>query len=295
MDKLLLDPYGLRALKGESSKSNEEEMPAKVKQVFGTLDEGKKLPKSIQKAGLKIVPFETSKHKIKQRPNMEKNIIPKHPSSVIFNGRSGSGKSNLMVNLLTRPEFYGGKNHYFDKVHLFSPTAGAMDDLCKHLIDYTPLERKDIHNEFDNDMLQDILDKQALEIDEKGIDKADKALIILDDIQADQKFLRGKSIKKVFLMNRHHGVSTWLCGQSFNLTPRACRLQANNLFIFPCSKSEHKVLIDEFTPPNKTKKDMSDMLDYATRERYNFLHINMKEQPETRYRHNLDVILKLKE
>jgi DNA replication protein DnaC len=56
---------------------------------------------------LKIVRYDTNKHKIKQRPMMEKNIIPTHASAVVFCGRSGSGKSNLLVNLAERPEFYG--------------------------------------------------------------------------------------------------------------------------------------------------------------------------------------------
>ena len=33
---------------------------------------------------LKIVKYDTNKHKIKQRPMMEKNIIPTHASAVVF-------------------------------------------------------------------------------------------------------------------------------------------------------------------------------------------------------------------
>lgn len=263
---------------------------------FNPKQKPKELPKEAAASGLKIVPFETKKHSIKQRSSMKDFIIPKHPSSTIFNGRSGSGKSNLLVNLLTKPEFYGKINgkHYFDKIHLFSPTAGDMDDLCTHLKDHANLKGDDIHNEFDQEMLMGIMDKQAKIIKKKGdISKAPKVLILLDDIQSDKKFLASKAIKRLFLMNRHYGISTWLCGQSFNLTPRACRLQANNLFMFPMGGSEMKVLLDEFTPPGLNKKEFQQLVEYATGEQYQFLHINMKAPPKERFRKNLDTILEI--
>ena len=253
----------------------------------------KELPKEVKKAGLSIVPFKTNKAQIEQRETMKQGIIPHHPSSTIFNGASGSGKSNLLVNLLTRPEFYGKRNgkHYFDKIHMFSPTAGEMDDLCQHLIDHCGLETSDIHNEFDQKLLLSILDDQQKAIKKKGIHKSPKTLLLLDDIQSDKKFLASKAIKRLFLMNRHYNTSTWLCGQSFNLTPRACRLQANNLFLFPMGGSEKKVLIDEFSPPGLTKKEFEELVDHATSEQYQFLHVAKKQPPATRFRKNLDTIL----
>jgi hypothetical protein len=52
-----------------------------------------------------------------------------------FSGRAGSGKTNLMLSLLTRPEFYAagaGKRHYFDRIVLMGPTVDS-DDLYKSL------------------------------------------------------------------------------------------------------------------------------------------------------------------
>lgn len=259
------------------------------------------LPKEVRNAGLDIVPFKTKKDKVRkdQRPLMKNGTIPTHPSSVIFNGRSGSGKSNLIVNLLTRPEFYGRDkrgDHYFDEIHMFSPTAGEMDDLPAHLQKHTPLKEKNIHNSFDEAMLLGILDKQSALIKAKGdISKAPKVLVLLDDIQADKKFLRSETIIRIFIANRHYNTSVWLAGQSFNLTPRPCRLQANNLFIFPMSGSELEVLRKEFTPAGMKSKDFVELIRYATSELYQFLHINMREPPKTRFRKNLKHVLELKD
>lgn len=256
----------------------------------------KELPREIKNLNsLKIVPFKTSKDKIKQRQIMIDKVIPSHPSSVIINGKSGSGKSNLLVNLLCRPEFYGcsPNKHYFDEIFLFSPTAGKMDDLCSHLINYTPLTQENIFNEFDQKKLISVLQEQKSDIEEKGIAKSRKLLILLDDIQADQAFLRSKAILKLFTMNRHYNTSTWLCGQSFTKTPRACRLQANNIFYFAGSQSETQKIIEEFSPPRLTKRDFEDLINEALDDQYNFLHINMRSAWRDRYRKNLDVLLRL--
>ena len=54
----------------------------------------------------KIEPVPTSKDDIKHPPLSEAGVIPKLNSSTILVGKSGSGKSVLLHNLLTRKEFF---------------------------------------------------------------------------------------------------------------------------------------------------------------------------------------------
>ena len=264
---------------------------------FIPVDSHRKLPKKILDSGLTIIPFGTDKSDIKIRDIMKDKIIPTHPSSVIFNGRSGSGKTQLMINLLCKPNFYGrdsdGKT-YFDKVYMFSPTANLGDDLCKHIVAHGNLKKDDIYNEFDETTLMSILKEQEQKIKATGIAKSPKVLIVLDDIQSCPTFLRSKTVLKIFIQNRHCNVSTWLCSQVFNKIPRACRLQANNLFVFPCSRSEQDRMVEEFAPPKHTKFEFNQLIDYAHSDPHSFLHINMKDTPKTRFRKNLDEILELK-
>lgn len=251
-----------------------------------------KLPKEVKSAGLSIIPYPTNKHKIKQRPNMESHIIPTHPSSVILNGKSGQGKTNLLVNLMTRPEFYGKINgkHYYDIIFLFSPTADGGDDLVKFL----DIPEKRIFSHFSNETLDDIIAKQKKLVEEKNdLTKTPKICMIFEDIQSDKKFMNSKSFLKCFIMCRHYNMSTFLLSQSFTKTPRACRLQCNNVLFFAGSKSEHKLIVEEFCPPRMSKNEFSDLVDYATEGDHDFLHINMREPPKTRFRKNLDQILEL--
>lgn len=246
---------------------------------------------------LKIIPYPTNKQSIKQRPFMKANIIPKHSSSVIFNGRSGSGKSNLLINLMTRPEFYGRtkpdneKTQYFDIIFLFSPTADGGDDLVRFL----KIPPKRIITTMDTKILDNIIQKQKDLIASKGLEKSPKILIIFEDIQSNAgKIMNSPSFLKCFIQARHLNISTFLLGQSWTKTPRACRLQANNIFFFPSSGSEVELLVKEFCPPHTSKKVFQELVEKATGDRYNFLHINMREPPDTRFRRNLDTILKIK-
>lgn len=250
------------------------------------------LPKECKTAGLSIVAFPTDKHQIKQRPNMEADIIPRHSSSCIFNGKSGSGKSQLLVNLMTRPEFYGpiNKKHYFDIIYVFSPTANGGDDLIKFL----KIPEKQIYTEFEPEDLDKIVNTQKAFIEKNGLLKSPKILVIFEDIQSNKKFMNSKSFLKCFIMARHLNISSFLMSQSWTRTPRACRLQANNIFFFPGSKSEHKLLVDEFNPPRLSKVEFNQLIDHATDGSYNFLHINNRAKPEEKFRKNLDEMLKLK-
>lgn len=242
---------------------------------------------------LKINKIETNKKNIKVRPLMSAGVIPSHPKRVIVSGPSGSGKTNLFMNLMTRPEFYGkddNSKHYFDEIYVFSPT-GKSDDLMEYLQKKCGIKPENIKTEFSEKDISSIVNKQKSVVESKGIEKSPKVLIVLEDIQADVKFLNSKTLKTLFMMGRHYNCSIWLLGQSYMMTPRSLRLQANNLILFPSKESEQKRIIDEFCPPHNTNKQMGDIIKYATSEPYSFLHINQDLPMDRRYRKNLTSII----
>jgi hypothetical protein len=234
---------------------------------------------------LKIEKIKTNKSKIKLRPYMEKGIIPSHPFRCILNGSSGSGKSTVLINLMTKPQFYKG---YFDRIVLFAPTAEIDDSF-----DMLDIEEDDIISNGDVDRLKDIMDEQKAFIKKKGVHKTPKVLVIFEDCQSSPKLLKHKDFLKCYIAGRHYNLSTILCSQSFTKTPRACRLQATDIIYFPSSQSENNIICDELSPPGFSKNDTQELINYATGEPYSFLYINMKQPAKTRYRKNFDEILEL--
>lgn len=245
-----------------------------------------KIPDEILKSGLKINALPTEKSKIKQRKLMEQDVIPRHPSRTLFVGKSNSGKSNLMINMLVKPDMY---HKYFDEIYLISPTANILDDLPKFL--NLPHDR--VHNELDPIIIDKIMDSQISKIEEKGIEKSPKTLIILDDIQSSPSFMRSNGLTALFVQGRHYNISTFCCIQQYKKLPKVARLQASNVFFFPSSLSEVDALVEDFTPPLMSKNDFKEMVKYATFEPYNFMHINCFCQFKERYRKNLDTMLEL--
>ena len=238
---------------------------------------------------LSIKPIKTSKDKIKQPDLAEANIIPKLGSSIIFCGRSGSGNTTLLHNLLIDKRFYG-KNKYFKNIFLFSPSA-QVDDIQKEL----DLPEACIFSNLTTapDAIEKIYHHQMQLVKKLGADKAPQICLIFDDCIGDVKFMKNKWVIKSFIASRHFNATTMLCAQHWTKVERVNRLQASMLYFWPMSQSALELLADEFTPSGMTKKQFYFMVQEALSEPYAFLCINMKLPDAERYRINLDKIINL--
>lgn len=241
---------------------------------------------------LKITPLKTDKSDIKTNECMKNHTIPCHPVSVMIVGKSGMGKTQLLLKLLNESLFYKG---YFDLTFLFSETAksGADDLYQKHA---------NISDEFifkpDKDglkQLDHIINTQKKIIKERGISKSPKILVIFDDIAHSRKFLASNQYLLLHIANRHFNISTFSLTQSYVKIPRSCRCQVGSMFFFHGATNTEKLrLSEEHTPSNHNEKEFLKIIDHATVEKYNFLHINKQAPMKDRYRKNLDTILELK-
>jgi hypothetical protein len=182
------------------------------------------------------------------------------------------------------------KTGYFDLVFLFSPTAGIGDDLVTHLD--IPSQRIYTDPSTYLARLNHIFETQDALIKSGGIAKSPKILCIFDDIQSATKFMNSDAFTKLFIAGRHSNISIIVAIQSWTRLPRVLRLQASNIMLFPSSNSEVELLADEYTPPGSSKREFMGLVQHATREPYNFLHIN-NQAPENKYRKNLDIVLSL--
>ena len=106
--------------------------------------------------------MKTSKNGVYQRPLMKAGVIPPLGSVSLLVGRSGSGKSVLIANLLGRGEFYGvdesGKP-YFDETVIFSTTAGTELDDTYSNIEW--LKPKNFENDLKAEYIDGIIQSQA--------------------------------------------------------------------------------------------------------------------------------------
>lgn len=232
---------------------------------------------------LKIEPFKVNSHKI-EVPKLAKEIGLIHPFSIGVFGCSGSGKTVLTCQLIYKDNLY---RKYFDKIYIFSPT-GAVDDTLQYL---------KIKDEFiitDNmiEKLDELIEQQTNEVEDKGLLDADKILIIFDDLTSQKKLMNSPQFMKCSIQNRHLNISSIFICHKYNSLLRTVRLNVNHLMIFPCSLSEQKIIIDEHTTPNLTLKQMSEIIKYAFKKSSDnpkpFLWINLKTDFDKRFKKNLD-------
>jgi len=239
----------------------------------------------------KIEKIETDKSKIPQRKATETGILPRYPFSWMLSGSSGSGKTNLAMNILTNKDLYG---KFFHCILVFSPTAGKYDDSYKVL----NLPEENFISEFDGSMLDKIIEARKTKIEEKGIEwvgKNERMLIILDDVIADRQFLESPDALRLFSLLRHYLVSVMVMIQSYNKLPRALRNNCNAICVFPALRSEIEVIKDEVAPAEYTKKEFEKLLKYCMSEQHSFFYINRHAKPNQRIRRNLDEILELEQ
>lgn len=236
--------------------------------------------------------IKTAKSELPQTQYMRAEIINKFPSLTLIVGKSGSGKSNVLVHMLTNPEFMGD---FFDKVYLFSPTAKS-DDLVEHL----DLNDENIIDKLDAgavDKLNEIIDEQDQKIKSSGIKaiaSKSKILIVCDDCISQKHFMKSDILSRLATAGRHSLISTIILSQSYTKVPRVIRLQAQGLILFPSSNDEIELLSQDLCPPHTTKKQFMGLIKYATAEPYSFLYVNHHvKNNDDKFRKNFDRILNI--
>ena len=237
-----------------------------------------------------IHPVETSKDSVKQPPLVQAGVLPRLGSSTVIVGKSGSGKTVLLYNLLTRKEFYHG---WFDKTIIISPTA-EMDDIQRALkvppsCTYVDLDEALL-------ALAIIEQAQSASIKKHGAAKTKQICIIFDDCVGHTKFMASAIFTACFIRSRHMNATVFFLTQSFMRLPKICRLQASFIAFFQMSNAEMQIAVDEYCPAGMTAAAFERMLtDVLGSEQYQFFVVNMRVPNQERYRRGLGEILNLKD
>lgn len=232
--------------------------------------------------GINAIP--TDKTDVKQCPGAESGVIPKHPFRGYIIGASGSGKTNLLLNLLTRDEFYKG---YFDSICVISPTANGLDKSYKVLEEANP-QKVLYFNDPNVSILKRIEKVQKKNIKQSGLKGAEKCLVILDDIISYKKFTGSKILLKFAVMSRHFNVSIFLLSQAYHRVPKSIRLNMSCFYFFRGSQKECETLTHDLCAPSYSNKKFTDLINYATKNRYEFLKVDLNTSIEDgRYKKNL--------
>lgn len=235
-----------------------------------------------KKDSLEIQVYKSKKHKIKQPLACENGILPKIHCSYLVVGRSGSGKTNVVLHMLKSKSLLGGA---FDVVLYL---CDSPDDTMKENLG---IPKENFIKDFSEEWLENLIDKQRQNVEKKGADKADNVMLIFDDILSKQKFLNSKMLIKLVTECRHYNISCIFNTQSYKKIPRVVRLNCRGIILFPSSLGELLKFAEENCLPNMSSKRFLELVQHCTKEPYQFAFLQQDAIQQDRLRKNFNTII----
>lgn len=175
--------------------------------------------------------------------------MPVPPFIMCITAPRKAGKSNLILNMLSRKDMLKGMWDVRD-IFVFCPTNDVNDD-------YAPIKANKINN-FDNEIVKTIMDKQKKLIQKHGQSKVKPLLLIFDDCLSERKFATMNSaIEELAIKGRHILITVILTSQSLRRISRTIRLNSDYFIIF---KFKNMTEYDAFSEEFINKKDRKDAI-----------------------------------
>tara|TARA_R110000824_G_scaffold203240_6_gene387651 strand:- start:136 stop:768 length:633 start_codon:yes stop_codon:yes gene_type:complete len=193
-------------------------------------------------------------------------------------GKSGSGKTNMLLNLLTKR----GKmmNRKFDRVYLISPSL--------HTIDGDPFETIPDDQKYE-DLTPEVLEEITTDMKDSG----EKCLIVMDDVVAGIKDRKLEMAVAKLTYNRRHlcGAGGCCCliitSQVYNRIPLSIRKNFSQLILFKSSnKRELKSIADEVAL--MPDKEFYEVLGYTFDKKHNFLYVDTTQNSDNMFYKNFN-------
>ena len=233
----------------------------------------------------KIICQKTNKDNLYQ-PNCSKlEILPELPFGMAIVGRSGSGKTQMMIHMMTSEHLL---KNTFDFIYLWTGTK-ADNEMIKAL----NLPKDCIKNDFEEDDVKKIMDKMEKTVERRGFQNTPSVCFIFDDFLNKPKFMKSPTMIKLATANRHLNISYILLSQYYKKLSPVIRQNVAYIAFFPASLSEVIKLAEEQCPANTSHKDMIKLVQYATNTPYQFLGINNRCSCDNRLRKGFDRIISL--
>jgi len=205
----------------------------------------------------------------KETHPLKYSFLPSLPMRMLVVAPSNGGKSNMLKNMLLRPEF-GYRDYFTDpktgalNYFVFSRTLGA-DHTLDELVDQLP--KFHAYREWDDTIIRDIMEYSRLKT-ERGV------LLLLDDMITDTKAFNkcsGNLLNELAFMGRHHKVSFILTTQSYTSIQRPIRINTSVVIAFNLkNKREEQAFLEE----QSMWENIKDLYTVATSPKYGFLYLN---------------------
>jgi len=197
----------------------------------------------------------------------------KLPFRMLITGASGSGKTQTLLSII-----YNMPNTF---ENIFITTKNKDEPLYNYIDDKYGKKGVKI-TDIDKDGLPD-LDK---------LDKTQQNLIIFDDLVGEKN---QKPMEQYFLRARKKNASMIYITQSYYAVPKMIRNNLSYLIVKQIASMKNLTMIGREYDLGIDKKELIEMYKYATKEKSDFLLIDLEGEPNERFRKNLNEVFDIGE
>jgi len=202
------------------------------------------------------------------------NGIPDLPVRMAVIGKSQlSGKSTIILNLLLRPEFYGGM---FEPEDVYLVSNNKLDQKLRILAEQMEVPGSNIMR-YSEDRLQSVYDhieEMAAEAMEEG-QKPVRSLVLIDDcsFSGDLKCNVNGVMSQLYCNGRHASISTIVTAQKYSQLSTVIRTNVTAAVLFGNSMKELDLITEDMNFL-RTKKEFVKIFREATREPNSFMVVD---------------------
>lgn len=211
----------------------------------------------------------------RELPFDTQGVLPKPPFRMCLIAPPNSGKTTLLVNLLTNPAF--GYTKYFKKIVVWSPTL-EQDPTWSALPDSI---LQDCYSEFSMDTFMQEMDEATEDVKKNGKTKDNARWFIIDDSMGDIASTGNQTtpVTDGFTKRRHDNVSMTVVSQCYMKLAKSIRIGGSNFGAwFIPNEQEVKDIAKEHSGL-LTKKQFIQLCNHVWKTPYAFLHINYQKSP----------------
>lgn len=204
--------------------------------------------------------------------------IPRIPFNLTVYGKSSSGKTNALLNLL---KIYkkNGKHFYKNAIVFTNAKSGTLFELEKD--EY--LKAKFVNSIYDkqgDNIIRKLVKHQETIKDQDKVNKTNNledVLLIFDDFITSSEFDKRRGVfQELFAGARHSRISIIITSQSYTLVPSTLRRMAWYNMIFRISnKKEREQIFNECCEIlNLDEKEFEKVYDECVKEDYSFMFLD---------------------
>lgn len=235
---------------------------------------------------------------VKKNRDNKLRYIPKHlpqpPTRIVATGYSGSGKTNVIKNIIFNPKM--GYCHYFDLIFVI---CGSLDDIAEYERwgKKTKCVYKDKGKTKELKMIHKLVIKDGISIDEFNEllsqlehmeDFNDKRILFVLDDMIVSNLLKNTTtlspLDTIFVRGRHitqYGLSCIISTQKYNQVKQNLRtINATQQILFHGLPTHQLNLIASEISGGYSENDFKEIYQKYTREKYSFIIVNLKEAKE---------------